>query len=105
MIKNLWQGMQCCCRQNTIGDTDPFCEAYNVSRQTNNNERELRLECLFWRIWGSQRLSTTITLQSLDRLVMRIMAPSSLHELSTTRRESQVSIYTTVKLILLVCLF
>ncbi|KAJ5833388.1 hypothetical protein N7474_001699 [Penicillium riverlandense] len=66
----------------------PFCEAYNVSRQTTNTEGELRLECLFWRIWGSQRLSSTITTQTLDGLVLRIMTPSS-HELPATRHGSQ----------------
>ncbi|KAJ5619367.1 hypothetical protein N7510_003351 [Penicillium lagena] len=66
-----------------------FWKAYNVSRQTSNNERELRLECLFWRIWGSHSLSSTITTQTLDRLVLRIMTPSSSRKLAATRHESQ----------------
>ncbi|CAL5872110.1 uncharacterized protein PFLUO_LOCUS6367 [Penicillium psychrofluorescens] len=70
VIKNLWK-------------------AYNVSRQTSNNERELRLEYLFWRIWGSQRLSSSITTQTLDRLILRIMTPSSSQELVAMRRNSE----------------
>ncbi|CAI7671475.1 unnamed protein product [Penicillium crustosum] len=59
VYKNLWQ-------------------AYSTSYLASKNETEHRLEHLFWRIWGSKRLSSSINAHTLDHLIMRIKTPAVL---------------------------
>ncbi|KAJ5602847.1 hypothetical protein N7537_005803 [Penicillium hordei] len=53
-------------------------QAYSTSYLASKDETECRLEHLFWRIWGTKRLSSHINSHTLDRLIMRIKAPAVL---------------------------
>ncbi|KAG0155905.1 hypothetical protein PDIDSM_3078 [Penicillium digitatum] len=59
VYKNLWQ-------------------AYSTSYLASKDETEHRLEHLFWRIWGAERLSSRLNTHVLDRLILRIKAPAGL---------------------------
>lgn len=50
--------------------------AFYVSRQATNTQTDRRLEYLFWRIWSSETLQDDASIESLDRLVSRIMSSS-----------------------------
>ncbi|KAJ5191313.1 uncharacterized protein N7498_010298 [Penicillium cinerascens] len=52
-------------------------QAFFVSRQASNNQTDRRLEYLFWRIWSSDTLQSDASIESLDRLVSRIMESSN----------------------------
>lgn len=47
--------------------------AFFASRQASQNDTDRRLEYLFWRIWSSETLLYQTNLESLDRLVSRIV--------------------------------
>lgn len=47
--------------------------AFFASRQVSQNDTDRRLEYLFWRIWSSETLLYQTNLESLDRLVSRIV--------------------------------
>ncbi|KAJ5665526.1 uncharacterized protein N7477_007974 [Penicillium maclennaniae] len=53
-----------------------FWQAFYVSRQASNTQTDRRLEYLFWRIWSSETLQDDASIESLDRLVSRIMSSS-----------------------------
>ncbi|KAJ5836691.1 hypothetical protein N7447_002717 [Penicillium robsamsonii] len=53
-------------------------QAYSISHLASKDETERRLEHLFWRIWGTKRLSSRINLHTLDGLILRIKAPAIL---------------------------
>ncbi|KAJ5134160.1 hypothetical protein N7526_005525 [Penicillium atrosanguineum] len=53
-----------------------FWQAFYVSRQATNTQTDRRLEYLFWRIWSSETLQDDASIESLDRLVSRILSPS-----------------------------
>ncbi|KOS45225.1 hypothetical protein ACN38_g3864 [Penicillium nordicum] len=55
-----------------------FWQAYSTSYLASKDEIERRLENLFWRIWGTKRLSSRINSHTLNRLIMRIKASAVL---------------------------
>ncbi|KAJ5176644.1 uncharacterized protein N7482_002521 [Penicillium canariense] len=56
--------------------TQKLWRVFQASRRASHSQADQRLEYLFWRIWGNQVATNTVTVQRLDRLASRIMAPA-----------------------------
>ncbi|KAL3473938.1 hypothetical protein BJX99DRAFT_232686 [Aspergillus californicus] len=61
-----------------IGDIVQLWKAYSTNPSVHAGDTGYRLQNFFWRIWGNERLSNTLTGSILARLFLQISEPSSL---------------------------
>lgn len=60
-----------------IGDIVQLWKAYNTNPSAHEGNAGYRLQNFFWRIWSSERLSTSLTGSKLARLFLQISEPTA----------------------------
>ncbi|CBF76988.1 hypothetical protein AN4692.2 [Aspergillus nidulans FGSC A4] len=60
-----------------IGDIVQLWKACSINPSAHEGDAGYRLQNLFWRIWGSKRLSSSLTGSALSRLFLQISEPAS----------------------------